>query len=232
MPRLRVHNFTISLDGYGAGPNQRLEEPLGEGGRELHEWIFRTRSGRAMLGEDDGESGINDDLFRARTTGIGATIMGRNMFGPVRGAWPDESWRGWWGEDPPFGHDVFVLTHHQRAQLAMRNGTTFHFVDATPREVLDVAIRAAEGHDVALGGGPATIRAFLNAGLVDEMHVAIAPDLLGDGERLFEQLRVDVDGYSCSELTCFAGIAHAQLSRAHRNRMSDPATGPEGRHQT
>ena len=152
-----------------------------------------------MLGQDDGESGLNDDLFRARSTGIGATIMGRDMFGPIRGAWPDESWRGWWGEDPPFGHDVFVLTHHQRAQLAMRNGTTFHFVDATPREVLDMAIRAADGQDVVLGGGPATIRAFLNAGLVDEMHVAIAPVLLGDGERLFEQPRVDVKDYSCSE---------------------------------
>jgi dihydrofolate reductase len=214
MPRLRVHNFTISLDGYGAGPNQSLEEPLGERGRQLHEWIFRTRSGRAMLGQDDGDSGINDDLFRARSIGIGATIMGRNMFGPIRGAWPDESWRGWWGDDPPFVHDVFVLTHHQRAQLAMRNGTTFHFVDATPREVLDMAIRAAEGRDVALGGGAATIRAFLDAGLVDDMHVAIAPVLLGDGERLFEQLRLDVNGYSCSELTCFAGIAHARLSRA------------------
>jgi dihydrofolate reductase len=213
MTRLRVHNFTVSLDGYAAGPHQSLAEPLGEGGRQLHEWIFRTRSGRAMLGQDDGEPGVNDDMFRARTTGIGATIMGRNMFGPVRGPWPDESWRGWWGEDPPFGHDVFVLTHHPRAELAMRNGTTFHFTDAAPRDALGMAMRAARGQDVALGGGAATIRQFLAAGLVDEMHIAIAPVLLGHGERLFGHLPAEVDGYSCAGLTCSAGIAHARLAR-------------------
>jgi dihydrofolate reductase len=213
MARLRVHNFTISLDGFAAGPRQSPGNPLGEGGRQLHEWIFQTRSMRALLGQDGGEPGLNDDLFRARTAGVGATIMGRNMFGPVRGPWPDQSWRGWWGEDPPFGHDVFVLTHHPRADLAMRNGTTFRFVDATPQEVLDMATRAASGQDVALGGGPATIRQFLDAGLVDEMHLAIAPVLLGEGERLFGQLPAGTAGYSCSGLACSAGMAHAHITR-------------------
>ena len=213
MPRLRVHNFTISLDGYAAGPHQRVEEPLGERGDRLHEWVFRTRSGRAMLGQDGGESGVNDDLLRARTSGIGATIMGRNMFGPIRGPWPDESWRGWWGEEPPYEHDVFVLTHHPRADVAMPNGTTFHFVDATPQEVLDRAMRSAEGQDVLLGGGSATIQQFLRAGLIDEMHVAIAPVLLGAGERLFDHLPGNISGYSCSELTCFDGIAHVHVAR-------------------
>jgi dihydrofolate reductase len=221
MARLRVHNFTISLDGFAAGPRQRAEEPLGEGGFQLHEWIFRTRSMHELQGRDGGEAGLNDELFRARTTGVGATIMGRNMFGPVRGPWPDESWRGWWGEDPPFGHDVFVLTRHPRADLPMRNGTTFRFVDATPREALDLAVRAAEGQDVVLGGGPATIRQFLAAGLVDEMHLAIAPVVLGDGERLFGDLPPAITGYSCSGLACSAGIAHAHITRT-------PATGSQG----
>jgi dihydrofolate reductase len=214
MARLRVHNFTISLDGFAAGPRQSQDNPLGEGGLQLHEWIFGTRTMRALRGQDGGEPGVNDDAFRARTIGVGATIMGRNMFGPIRGTWPDESWRGWWGEDPPFGHDVFVLTHHPRAGLAMRNGTTFHFVDAAPREVFDMAMQAAQGRDVVLGGGPATIRQFLDAGLVDEMHLVIAPVLLGEGERFFENLPEDIGGYSCSGLTCSAGIAHARITRA------------------
>jgi dihydrofolate reductase len=214
MARLRVHNLTVSLDGFAAGPRQSPDNPLGEGGLRLHEWIFQTGSMRALLGQDGGDHGVNDGLFRARTAGVGATIMGRNMFGPVRGPWPDESWRGWWGEEPPFGHDVFVLTHHPRADLAMRNGTTFRFVAAAPREVLGMAMRAAGGQDVVLGGGPATIRQFLDAGLVDEMHLAIAPVLLGEGERLFGRLPGGMAGYSCSGLTCSAGIAHARITRA------------------
>jgi len=213
MARLRVHNFTISLDGFAAGPRQDLEHPLGEGGLRLHEWIFRTRSFRELQGQGGGEIGVNDDLFRARTVGVGATIMGRNMFGPVRGAWPDESWRGWWGEDPPFGHDVFVLTHYPRADLPMRNGTTFRFTGAAPHEVLKMAMLAAGEQDVALGGGPATIRQFLAAGLIDEMHLAVAPVLLGAGERIFDGLPAGISGYSCSRLTCSAGIAHARIIR-------------------
>jgi len=211
--RLRVHNFTVSLDGFGAGPRQDLEHPLGEGGLRLHEWIFRTSSFRELQGQGGGETGVNDELFRARTAGVGATIMGRNMFGPVRGPWPDESWRGWWGEDPPFGHDVFVLTHHPRADLAMRNGTTFRFTSAAPHEALEMAIRAADGQDVTLGGGSATIRQFLAAGLIDEMHLAVAPVLLGEGERIFDGLPASITGYSCSGLTCSDGIAHARIIR-------------------
>jgi dihydrofolate reductase len=214
MARLRVHNFTISLDGFAAGPRQGPDSPLGEGGLQLHEWIFQTRSFQDLRGQSGGEIGVNNDFFRARTAGAGATIMGRNMFGPVRGPWPDESWRGWWGEDPPFGHDVFVLTRHPRADLAMRNGTTFHFTGAAPRDVLGMAMRAAGGQDVVLGGGPATIRQFLAAGLVDEMHLAIAPVVLGAGERLFGSPPGGISGYSCSGLTCSAGIAHARLTRA------------------
>ena len=213
MARLRVHNFTISLDGFAAGPRQSPESPLGEGGLQLHQWMFQTRSMRALRGQEGGDSGVNDDLVLARTVGVGATIMGRNMFGPVRGPWLDQSWRGWWGEDPPFGHDVFVMTHHPRADLTMRNGTTFRFLDAAPREVLDVALRAAGGRDVVLGGGPATIRQFLAVGLVDEMHLAIAPVLLGAGERLFEHPPGGVAGYSSSGLTCSAGVAHAHITR-------------------
>jgi dihydrofolate reductase len=210
---LRVHNFTVSLDGFAAGPRQSPENPLGERGLQLHDWIFQTRAMHDLRGQDGGQAGVNDDLFRARTIGVGATIMGRNMFGPVRGPWPDESWRGWWGEDPPFGHDVFVLTRHSRADLTIRNGTTFHFVDAAPRAVLAMATRAAGGQDVVLGGGAATMRQFLAEGLVDEMHLAIAPVLLGDGERLFDRLPLAAHGYSCSELTCSAGIAHVRITR-------------------
>ena len=139
--------------------------------------------------------------------------MGRNMFGPVRGPWPDDSWRGWWGEDPPFGHDVFVLTHHERPDLVMRNGTTFHFIEATPHDALAMAVQAADGRDVPLGGGPATIRQFFAAGFVDAMHLVIAPFLLGAGERLFEQLPAAVSGYRCSPLRCEAGVAHVHLTR-------------------
>jgi dihydrofolate reductase len=218
MSRLRVHNFTVSLDGFAAGPRQSQGNPLGEGGLRLHEWIFRTKSMHELQGLDGGETGVSDDLFRARTVGVGATIMGRNMFGPVRGPWPDESWTGWWGEDPPFGHDVFVLTHHPRADLAMRNGTTFRFIDAAPREALQMATGAAGGQDIVLGGGSATIRQFLAAGFVDEIHLAIAPVLLGEGERLFDGLQAAISGYSCSGLSCSAGVAHTRITRI-------PATG-------
>jgi len=164
-----------------------------------------------MIGQDGGDAGPNDDLFRERASGIGATIMGRNMFGPVRGPWLDETWRGWWGEQPPFDHDVFVLTHYPRPDLVMSNATRFHFVHATPREVLDMATEAARGDDVLLAGGTATIQQFLRAGLVDDMHLAIAPVLLGDGERLFEG--VNMGTYSCTPLTCAAGVAHVHVAR-------------------
>jgi len=213
MSRVRVHNFSISLDGYGAGPRQSPEAPLGEGAERLHEWIFETRSGRAMIGREGGESGLNDEMFHARTDGIGATIMGRHMFGPVRGPWADESWRGWWGEEPPFGHDVFVLTHHPRAPLAMLGGTTFHFVDASPQEALELAKSAADGADVIVGGGASTIRQFLAAGLIDEMHMVITPVLLLGGESLFYPVLPGLADYECAGLACSGGVTHARLTR-------------------
>lgn len=151
MARLRVHNFTLSVDGFAAGPNQRIGHPLGEGGMQLHEWIFQTASFRAMGGEEGGDTGLNDQLFRARTENVGATIMGRNMFGPMRGPWVDETWRGWWGTNPPFHTPVFVLTHHPRPSIEMEGGTVFHFVDANPEKALDLALRSAHGGDVVLG---------------------------------------------------------------------------------
>lgn len=179
MQKLRVHNFCISLDGYAAGPDQRVDQPLGRGGERLHDWLFRSAA--------DGELHAVDQAYRAAgDEGIGATIMGRNMFGPVRGPWPDNSWRGWWGEQPPFGHPVFVLTHHFRPSLEMRGGTAFHFLDVDAAEAVEIAFDAANGKDVRLGGGAATVRRFLLDGLVDELHLVVVPLLLGAGERLFE----------------------------------------------
>lgn len=215
MPRLRVHNLSMSLDGYVAGPHQSVDHPLGIGGEQLHGWIFATAFGQAMLGNDGGSAGVDHAFAVAGTTGIGATIMGRNMFGPVRGPWsedagPDGPWRGWWGENPPFHHPVFVMTHHLRPALEMEGGTTFHFVDAPPEVVLELAAEAAAGGDVRLGGGAATVRAFLGAGLVDELHVALVPALLGSGERLFEGTR---DGYVVLPPVPGEGATHYRLTR-------------------
>ncbi len=184
MPKLRVHNFAISVDGYGAGPSQSLDNPLGVGGQRLHEWVFATRYGRRMIGEEGGEESIDERFMVAGDTGIGATIMGRNMFGPVRGPWPDEEWKGWWGDDPPYHHPVFVLTRHSRPSLVMQGGTTFNFVTDGIEAALSRAFEAAGGADVRLGGGVATIQQYLRARLIDELHLAIVPIFLGarDGQ--------------------------------------------------
>src|SRR5882757_8545135 len=158
----------MSLDGFVAGPRQSVEAPLGEGSERLHAWIFETRYGRQMIGAEGGAAGIDDDFLAAGDVNVGATIIGRNMFGPVRGPWPSEEWRGWWGPNPPYHHDVFVLTHHQRSSLAMEGGTTFHFVDGSVEDVLERALAAADGQDVRIGGGASTVRQFLRAGLIDE----------------------------------------------------------------
>jgi dihydrofolate reductase len=213
MPKLRVDNFSISLDGYGAGPDQSLDNPLGAGGRRLHEWVFATRSGRQMVGEEGGDTGVDDEFFARGFEGVGATIMGRNMFGPIRGPWGDEDWNGWWGDTPPYHHPVFVLTHHARPPLTMAGGTTFHFVDDPIDEVLARALDAANGDDVRLGGGVATIRQFLRAGLVDELHVVIVPILLGAGERLFDDLS-GAPEYTCIELVGSPTVTHVRLARA------------------
>jgi dihydrofolate reductase len=205
MTELRVHNFSISLDGYGAGPDQTEENPLGVGGEQLHEWIFPP----------EGERTAADDVFVQRgVDGIGATIMGRNMFGPVRGGWDSApEWRGWWGEDPPFHHDVFVLTHHARDPVPMAGGTTFHFVTDGIEAALDRARAAAGDRHIRLGGGAATVREYLRAGLLDELHVAVVPVLLGGGERLFDDLGDAVDGWRSVEFAPSASVAHVRLRR-------------------
>ena len=212
MPKLRAHDISVSLDGYMAGPGQSLADPLGSGGERLHEWVIATRGWRRTHGMEGGEGGIDDDFAARGADGVGATIMGRNMFGPVRGPWGDEEWDGWWGEDPPFHHPVFVLTHHPRPPVPMKGGTTFHFVTEGIEAALERAYDAAGGLDVRLGGGAATIRQYLRAGLVDDLHVAIVPILLGAGERLFGDLG-DLPGYACAELASSSAAAHVRLSR-------------------
>jgi dihydrofolate reductase len=217
MPKLRVHNLSTSLDGYAAGPKQDTDHPLGVGGESLHEWVFATRYGRQMLGEEGGDTGAANDYLHRGDAGIGASIMGRNMFGPIRGAWPDDRWRGWWGDTPPYRHPVFVLTHHPRESFSMDGGTTFHFVTDGIEKALERAFDAANGLDVRLGGGPATIKQYLRAGLVDELHVAIAPVLLHGGERLFDYTGpdgIDPYGYRCVELVASGSVAHAWIVRA------------------
>lgn len=217
MTRIRVASFSVSLDGYGAGPEQSLDNPLGIGGPALHEWVFPTRTfQRLLFGKDAGSEGI-DDAFAARGFAkVGAWILGRNMFGPVRGPWPDLSWRGWWGENPPYHVPVFVLTHHERPPLAMEGGTTFHFVTGGIHEALARAHDAAEGQDVRIGGGPATIRQFLREGLIDELHLAIAPVLLGTGEPLFAGLDLRAIGYRCVESVASEKATHVVLRHQGR----------------
>jgi dihydrofolate reductase len=197
MSKLRVHAFSISIDGFGAGPDQDREHPLGVGGPALFEWFFPTRTFQTMHGDQDGETGVEDDFAAQGFAGIGAWILGRNMFGPIRGPWPDEAWRGWWGEEPPYHTPVFVLTHHSRPPLAMRGDTVFHFVTDGIERALAQAREAAGGLDVRLGGGVATIRQYLAARLVDEVHLAISPVLLGRGEPLFHGLDLPSLGYEC-----------------------------------
>jgi dihydrofolate reductase len=189
MPKLRVHNFSISLDGYGAGPGQNLENPLGVGGQLLHEWVFATETGRQMLGTEGGTTGIDNAFLERRTEGIGATIMGRNMFGPIRGGWGDDHWKGWWGDDPPYHAPVFVLTHHEREPLEMQSGTTFHFVTGGPDEALRLAIEAAGDGTISVAGGASTINRFLRDGHIDELRLHLAPIVLGSGEALFRDLK-------------------------------------------
>ncbi len=213
MSRLRVQSFAVSLDGFAAGPAQDLQNPLGVRGPELMEWFFTTRAWRAMHGQADGETGVDHQMAEASLQGIGAWIIGRNMFGPVRGPWPDESWRGWWGDEPPYHVPVFVLTHYPRQSLRMAGGTVFHFVTQGIHEALRQARAAAGAADVRLGGGAATVRQGLAAGLIDELHLAIRPVLLGSGEPLFSGLDLRALGYECTRMVAGERATHAFLHK-------------------
>ncbi len=213
MSKLRVHAFSVSVDGYGAGPEQSLQNPLGIGGVALHEWVFATRTFRQMIGGDGGTTGIDDDFAARGVADIGAWILGRNMFGPVRGPWPDDEWKGWWGASPPYHTPVYVLTHHPRASIEMEGGTTFHFVTDGIHAALERARGAAGNRDVRLGGGVAAIRQYLRAGLVDEMHLALAPVLLGAGEALFSGIDLPGLGYRCTEHVTTPAATHVVVAK-------------------
>ncbi len=209
MPKLRVLSFSLSLDGYSAGADQSLQNPLGVRGGELMGWVFPTRFFQAMHGKGEGgETGTDNSIAEKGFDNIGAWILGRNMFGPVRGPWPDESWQGWWGEEPPYHVPVFVLTHHARKPLEMKGGTTFYFVTDGIHSALKQAFAAAGGKDVRLGGGVDTVRQYLQAGLIDDMHLALGPVLLGRGENLFAGLDLDALGYECTPYTAGERAVH------------------------
>ena len=213
MSILRVHSFSISIDGYGAGPNQDLQNPIGIGGLALFDWFFHTRTWQHQHGNEGGETGVDDDIAAQGFTGIGAWILGRNMFGPIRGPWPDDSWKGWWGDEPPYHTPVFVLTHHPRAPFGMAGGTEFRFVTGGIDDALRQATEAAGDLDVRLGGGVATIRQYLRAGLIDELHLAIAPVLLGTGEHLLNGIDLPALGYECVKHTAGTRATHAVLRK-------------------
>ena len=218
MTRVRVESFTISLDGFGAGPGQDMDNPLGVGGSELHQWAIPTLTfQRHLFGSDSGTTGVDDEFASRGFRNIGAWILGRNMFGPIRGAWPDMDWKGWWGDDPPYHVPAFILTHHARPPVLMKGNTTFHFVTAGIHEALDQARTAANGMDVRIGGGPDTIQQYLRAGLIDEMHVAIAPVLLGRGERLFEGVDLRALGFECVQNVASEKATHVVLTRRGRS---------------
>ena len=213
MSKLRVHAFSVSADGYGAGPNQSIENPLGEGGERLHEWFVATRTFESTFGRKGGETGADNDLAARGVENIGAWILGRSMFAPSRGAWPNDNWKGWWGEVPPYHTDVFVLTHHARDPIAMEGGTTFHFVTDGIHAALERAKASAGGKDIRVGGGANVIRQYLQAGLVDELHVAVSPILLGGGEPLLTGLDLPKLGLKAVEYTPTSRAAHYVFTR-------------------
>ena len=212
MTRVRVNSFTISLDGYGAGPNQDINNPLGIGGTDLHKWLFPTRTfQRALFGKNGGTTGVDDDFAARGFQNVGAWILGRNMFSPLRGHWPDMNWKGWWGDNPPYHVPVFIMTHHARPPIEMEGDTTFHFVTGGIRDALESAREAAGGMDVRVGGGSNTIQQYLRESLIDELHIAIAPVLLGRGERLFEGVDLRALGYECVEFVASEKATHVVL---------------------
>ena len=213
MSKVRVHNFAVSLDGFATGEGQTLQTPFGHAAMRLMGWALATRTFRAMQGGEGGTAGVDEAMASRWQTGIGAEIMGRNKFGPQRGPWEDEGWTGWWGEDPPFHTPVFVLTHHVRPDLTMQGGTSFHFLDATPAEALAVAREAAGDLDVRIGGGPTTVREFLAADLIDELHLVLVPIILGRGVRLWDGLEALEDRFHIESVSTPSGVTHLTLTR-------------------
>ncbi len=213
MSKLRVASFSVSMDGFSAGPDQSLNDPLGVRGLELHQWFFPTRTFCAMHGKSGGEEGADNDFAARGFHNVGAWILGRNMFGPIRGPWPNEDWKGWWGSTPPYHVPVFVLTHHARPSLTMEGGTTFHFVTGGIHAALDLAREAAGGKDIRVGGGVSTIRQYLSVGLIDELHLACVPVLLGAGEPLFAALDLPALGYRLTSHTTTANAMHITLAK-------------------
>ena len=213
MGRVRVAGFSVSLDGYGAGPEQSLQNPLGKGGRQLHSWFFGTKTFKAMFGDGGGSEGVDERYAHRSMDGFGAFILGRNMFGPVRGEWPDDSWKGWWGENPPYHAPTFILTHHPRDPIVMQGGTTFYFVTDGIHAALERAHDAAGHLDVKIGGGVSTVRQYLSAGLIDELHYALSPVILGRGEAMFEGLDLPKLGYCVTETANTELAMHVVLGR-------------------
>lgn len=213
MTRVRVAGFSVSLDGFGAGPQQSLQDPLGKRGLELHHWLFGTRTFRAMSGRGGGSDGVDESFAHRSMDEFGAFILGRNMFGPIRGPWPDESWKGWWGDNPPYHAPTFVLTHHPHDPIEMEGGTTFIFVTEGIEAALKQAKLAARGRDVKIGGGVDTVRQYLRGGAIDELHFALAPVVLGRGEAMFEGIDLPALGYRVTEHQASEHATHIVLSR-------------------
>lgn len=216
MSKIKVTAFSVSLDGYGAGPDQSRENPLGKRGEELHQWIFPTRMFQKMYGKGDGTEDTDNDFAEKSFENIGAWIMGRNMFGPIRGPWQNDEWKGWWGENPPYHVPVFVLTHHARKSVSMKGGTVFHFITDGIESALEKAREAANGKDIRIGGGTSTIRQFLQAGYIDEMHLAFSPVFLGSGEHLFARIDLHRLGFTDTQITYGKGATHVILKKSKR----------------
>ena len=213
MSKVRVAAFSLSVDGFGAGPEQSLNDPLGKRGMELHSWFFRTRTFQQMFGKEEGSTDVDDDYAARGMANFGAFILGRNMFGPIRGEWPDDNWKGWWGTNPPYHTPTYILTHYPRPSIEMEGGTTFHFITGGIEEALAQAKAAAGGRDVKIGGGVSTVRQYLNAGLIDEIHFAISPVVLGKGETMFEGIDLPALGFRVSEHVATAHATHVVLAR-------------------
>ncbi len=216
MQKLRVESFSISIDGFGAGPNQNLENPLGIGGTDLHQWFYPTKTfQKNVFGKNEGTTGVDNDFAKRGFNNIGAWILGRNMFGPIRGPWPDENWKGWWGDNPPYHVPVFVLTNYPRKSIEMEGGTTFHFITEGIHHALEKAFDSANGKDVRLGGGVNVIQQYLKEKLIDEMHIAISPVLLGSGENLFSGINLISLGYKCMEQIATEKATHLIIKKVN-----------------